>query len=94
MQFLIVMMSKGVQPSDLDAFVGLIEAVGEQVLETPLNDRGLLCETFFVCLASANLFGIDLPFSKANMAIDDEAIWRLGMCSGGVNLLLTCKYSF
>jgi len=93
MQFFIVMMSKGVQPLDLDAFVGFTEAVGERVLETPLKDRGLLCETFLICLATANLSGIDLPFNKANMAVDDEAIWRLGMCSGGVNLLLTCKYA-
>jgi hypothetical protein len=91
MQFLVVMMSKEVQPLDLDAFVSFIEAVGERVLEMPLNDRGFLCETFLICLATANLSEIDFLFSKANVAVDDEAIWRLGMCSGGVNLFLACK---
>jgi len=87
------MMSKEVQPLDLDAFVSFIEAVGERVLEMPLNDRGFLCETFLICLATANLSEIDFLFSKANVAVDDEAIWRLGMCSGGVNLFLASAFS-
>lgn len=93
MQFLAVMMSKGVQPLDLDACVDFIEAVGERALETPLNDQELLCETLLICLATANLSEIDLPFSKARLAVDDEAMWRLGMCSGGMNLFLACKYA-
>ena len=93
MQFLVVMVSKGVQPSDLDAFVDFIEAVGERLLETPLNDR-FLCETFLICLATTKLSKINLPFNKANVAVDDEAIWRLGMCSGGANLFLACKYAY
>lgn len=92
MQFLVVMMSKGVQPLDLDAFVDFIEAIGERVLDMPLNDRQFLCETLLTCLATANLSGIDLPFNRASVAVDDEALWRLGMCSGGVNLFLACKY--
>lgn len=94
MQFLVVMVSKGVQPLDLDAFAGFIEAVGERVLEMPLNDRGFLCENFLICLATANLSEIYFSFSKANVAIDDEAIWHLGMCGGGVNLFLTCKCAY
>lgn len=94
MQFLVVMMSKGVRPSDLDTFVEFIEAIGERVLEVPRNGRSLLCETFLICLASANLSEIDLPFSKVTMAADEEAIWRLGMCSGDVNLFLACKYAW
>lgn len=93
MQFLVVMMSKGVQPLDLDGFVELIEAVGERVLEMPLNDRGFLCETFLTCLATARLSGIDFPFSNVNVAGDD-VIWRLGMCNGDVNLFLACKYAW
>ena len=92
MQFLVVMMSKGVQPSDLDTFVEFIETVGERVLEVPWSGRGFLCETFLICLASANLSGIDLPFSKATVVADEEAIWRVGMHSRDVNFFLACKY--
>lgn len=91
MQFLVVMMSKGVQPLDSDAFVDFVEAVWERVLEMPVNDREFLCETLLACLATANLSGIDLPFSKASVAAEEEAIWHLGMCSGGVNLFIACK---
>ncbi|KAF8559216.1 hypothetical protein OG21DRAFT_712038 [Imleria badia] len=93
MQFLVVMMSKGVQPLDLDASVDFIEAVGERVLEMPLNNGQFLCETLLTCLATANLSEIDLPFSKANVAGDDEALWRLGMCGGGVNLFLASAFA-
>lgn len=92
MQFLAVIMSKGVRPLDLDALAEFIDAVGERVLEMPLNDRGFLCETFLICLATANLSGVDLPFCKVNVTADNEAIWRLGVCNGDVNLFLACKY--
>lgn len=93
MQFLVVMMSKGVRPLDLDVFVEFTDAVGERVLKMPLNDRGILCETFLICLATANLSGIDLPCYKVNVAADEEAIWRIGMYSGDTNLFLACKYA-
>ncbi|KAH0838421.1 hypothetical protein J3R83DRAFT_6728 [Lanmaoa asiatica] len=93
MQFLVVMISKGVQPLDLDAFVEFTKAVGERVLEMPLNDRGILCETFLTCLATANLSEIDLPFSKANVAANDEVIWHLGMCNGDADLFIASAFS-
>ncbi|KAF8446093.1 hypothetical protein L210DRAFT_2954583 [Boletus edulis BED1] len=93
MQFLVIMMSKDVQPLDMDAFVDFIEVIGERVVEMPLNDRQFLCETLLTCLATARLSKIDLPLSKSKVAVDDEAIWHLGMCSGGVNLFLASAFS-
>lgn len=91
MQFLVVVMSKGVQPTNLETIIEFIGVVGERVLEVPQDGRELLCETLLTYLASANLSENDLPFSKVTAVADEEAIWRLGMCSR-TNLFLACKF--
>ncbi|KAG9314489.1 hypothetical protein JVU11DRAFT_5286 [Chiua virens] len=93
MQFVVVMMFKGVNPLNMDPFVEFAEAVGERIFAMPANDRRLLHEVFLVFLAIANLSQTGFLISKVSLAADDEVIWHLGMYTGEVNLFVASAFA-
>ncbi|KAF9229456.1 hypothetical protein BS17DRAFT_22191 [Gyrodon lividus] len=94
MQFLVIMISSGVDPLDQHIIVPLIDAVGEQVVEARLNNNlSGLCEIFLTCLATVERCKPGFSFDKASVASDCEAIWHIGMNGKSVNLFLASAFS-
>ncbi|KIJ68301.1 hypothetical protein HYDPIDRAFT_24595 [Hydnomerulius pinastri MD-312] len=96
MQFLVIMVSRGVKALEQDMVVPLIEGIGEQVTKAPPNEKSIsgLRGLFLTCLATGNRSNPGFALSKASVASDYEAIWQLGIGGISSDLFLASAFSF
>ncbi|KIJ21622.1 hypothetical protein PAXINDRAFT_95165 [Paxillus involutus ATCC 200175] len=93
MQFLVIMISSGVDSLDQEVIVPFIDTVGDRVVESRLDNLSGLCEIFLVCLATVNRCKPGFSFGKASVASDCEAIWHIGRSGNSINLFVVSAFS-
>ncbi|KIK95377.1 hypothetical protein PAXRUDRAFT_387795 [Paxillus rubicundulus Ve08.2h10] len=92
MQFLVIVISSGVDSLDREVIVPFIDAVGDRVMEPCLNNLSPLCEVFLVCLATVNRCKPGFSFGKASVVSDCDAVWHIGRRGKSDNLFVVSAF--